>query len=118
MLLQQLRVLAGTLPLAGARRHLCESTRRPKKFSIPAAQDAALAAYHVRYGRGVPIPRTYVHTASVGKVALGNVAHDLRLRRKRGTLDAADIQRLDERDGFVWDVPEWRWQVMYSALQV
>ena len=48
---------------------------------------------------------------------LGMCVSRLRSRRRKGTLPAVDVAQLDAL-GFVWSIPEWRWQCVLQSLAV
>ena len=82
----------------------------------------ALYAYDERFGH-VRVPAKFVvphdgaWPAHTHGLALGSSVSKLRTKYKRDQMPLQDVEAL-EAVGFVWDVPEWRWECVLGALRV
>ena len=103
---------AGGAPLVvmGARRYLAPAL-------VSALGDYNAHHGHVRVPFKFVVPDEEGWAAGARGLKLGMEVSGLRTKKKKDTLPHADVAQLDAL-GFVWSMPEWKWQCVLQSLAV
>ena len=117
MLLSSARAAARALRAGGA----AFGVMGARCYLAPAVM-SSLGQYNARHGH-VRVPQSFVVPDGDGwavgarGLRLGAQVNVLRQKNKKGIMPADDVAQLDAL-GFVWSIPEWRWQCVLQSLAV